>query len=285
MGHAILWGAPLLALTACSDLSGLTGSDGSPTPLDESEAGAPDAAATPTAGDAANDGGDDSLEVGLVARFPFDEGTGDTTADVSGHGHPGALRNGARWVPGKFGNALALDGASQYVEVLTTDELTFGQGPFTVAARIQLTTVDGSVPFGAIVSRGIVGACCNSAGYPGYLLGAAPGGYGLKVESDAAGINSVWASASPPPPGIWMHIAGVRRSNSVELYYNGMRAATSALPAGYSITVQDSLQIGARPAFTPSGVDTCFVGMIDELRIYARDLSPTELTHLAHLAL
>ena len=37
-------------------------------------------------------------EPGLVAYWPFDEGTGTTTADASGNGHAGVLTNGTAWV-------------------------------------------------------------------------------------------------------------------------------------------------------------------------------------------
>ncbi len=46
------------------------------------------------------------IETALVGYYPLNEGTGDTTADVSGNGHDGTLYNGATWIlPGLIGNA------------------------------------------------------------------------------------------------------------------------------------------------------------------------------------
>ena len=61
----------------------------------------------------------DSLRAqGLVAAFAFDEGTGSTSSDNwSGFGHVAAI-NGASWTPqGRYGNALSLDGANDWITV------------------------------------------------------------------------------------------------------------------------------------------------------------------------
>ena len=58
-----------------------------------------------------------SAEVGLVAAYAFDEGTGLTTADSSGNGLTGTI-NGATWTSAaKYGNALSFDGTSSYVDL------------------------------------------------------------------------------------------------------------------------------------------------------------------------
>jgi len=41
-----------------------------------------------------------SPESGLLAAYGFDEGSGGTTADVTGHGYAGSLVNGVGWVCG-----------------------------------------------------------------------------------------------------------------------------------------------------------------------------------------
>jgi hypothetical protein len=46
---------------------------------------------------------------GLVGAWLFDEGKGDVTKDASGNGHDGEVRN-AKWVEGKFGEALEFNG-------------------------------------------------------------------------------------------------------------------------------------------------------------------------------
>ena len=47
----------------------------------------------------------------------FDEGSGDVASDISDNGLDGTLQGGPKWVNGKFGKALQLDGTGAFVEV------------------------------------------------------------------------------------------------------------------------------------------------------------------------
>src|SRR5262249_32957480 len=47
---------------------------------------------------------------GAGALYPFNEGTGSTTADVSGNNNTGTLATGATWTAGKYGNGIQFDG-------------------------------------------------------------------------------------------------------------------------------------------------------------------------------
>lgn len=58
----------------------------------------------------------------LIARWPFDQNSGDEVEDVIGK-YNGKINGKASWVPGKFGNGLELTGPSQYVEVEKTEDL------------------------------------------------------------------------------------------------------------------------------------------------------------------
>ena len=54
---------------------------------------------------------------GLVAAYNFDEGSGTTVVDASGHANYGTI-SGATWTTqGKFGNALSFNGTSNWVTV------------------------------------------------------------------------------------------------------------------------------------------------------------------------
>src|SRR6185295_563703 len=55
--------------------------------------------------------------VGLVAGYAFNESSGTTAADISGNGLTGTLTNGAAFGPGKNGNAVALDGVNDFVNL------------------------------------------------------------------------------------------------------------------------------------------------------------------------
>jgi hypothetical protein len=71
----------------------------------------------------------ESADPNLVGWWRFDEGSGTTTFDSSGHGNDGTLVGGATWATGHFGGGIELDGATGYVSIpdfeLTTDTITF----------------------------------------------------------------------------------------------------------------------------------------------------------------
>ena len=55
--------------------------------------------------------------MGPIAAYSFNDDSGATATDVSGHGHDGVI-TGATWTgAGRFGGALAFDGVNDWVTV------------------------------------------------------------------------------------------------------------------------------------------------------------------------
>lgn len=71
---------------------------------------------------------------GLVAHWSFDDGEGEIAKDSSGNGNHGKV-HGAKWVEGKTGRALQLDGVNDYVEIPDSRSL-HPQNAITVEAWI-----------------------------------------------------------------------------------------------------------------------------------------------------
>ena len=57
--------------------------------------------------------------LGITAGYAFNEVSGTTAADASGHGIVGTLTNGPTFAAGKYGNAVALDGVNDFVNLST----------------------------------------------------------------------------------------------------------------------------------------------------------------------
>ena len=56
--------------------------------------------------------------LGITVGYAFNETSGTTAVDVSGHGITGTLTSGAAFTTaGKYGNAVALDGVNDYVNL------------------------------------------------------------------------------------------------------------------------------------------------------------------------
>jgi hypothetical protein len=75
---------------------------------------------------------------GLIAAYSFDEGTGNSVADLSGNNINGTVV-GATWITnGMYGNALAFNGISSYVDLgnRTALQLT---GSMTIEAWVKAT--------------------------------------------------------------------------------------------------------------------------------------------------
>lgn len=86
----------------------------------------------------------------LVAYWPLDEGTGTIAVDVSGNGNDATINGNPTWQEGVFGQALAFDGSSDYLQA-SVDNVPIGSSPFTVAAWIWPTVHE----FGTVVSWGV----------------------------------------------------------------------------------------------------------------------------------
>ena len=83
----------------------------------------------------------ESQTTGLVAAYAFNEGTGTTVADSSGHGLTGTI-SGATWTAGgKFGNALTFNGTNALVTIPNAASLQLTVG-MTLEAWVYPTVVN-----------------------------------------------------------------------------------------------------------------------------------------------
>jgi hypothetical protein len=197
---------------------------------------------------------------GLVAAYGFDEGQGTTTADASGHGLAGTLSN-TSWTTGKFGSALqfAGDGA---VSVASTPLLQFTTA-FTVSAWVNPQTPQ--PPEATLIAKQVPGDLS-------YVLYANGSGVGPNAFTLIGGNYRQAAAASPLPVGTWSHVAATYDGALLSVYVNGVLASSSAV-TGSLTSGSGPLQIGNNSVFPNEG----FVGRIDEVRVYERALSASEL--------
>ena len=95
---------------------------------------------------------------GLVAAYPFDEGSGDTATDISENGYDGVITSGD-WVDGVFGGAAEFTGGQSHMAA----EGVFSALPnnaLTIGAWFQIlehTTYEGVIGG----SDPALGGCCQ----------------------------------------------------------------------------------------------------------------------------
>jgi len=194
-----------------------------------------------------------TLDQGLVGYWAFDEGGGVTALDFSDNGNAGSLMNAPAWVEGRIRTALAFDGQDDYVQLngLSTFET------FTIAAWIKLNDQASTEPSGNNL--------LFQKDFKNNRILIRPNGYYIEFNSmygQGATVSNV---------NEWVHIVITREGSVATLYRNAV--STKNWDVGFDSVDFTSGVIGGEGNYW-------FNGLIDEVRIYNRSLSPSEVTEL-----
>ena len=206
----------------------------------------------------AADPSDDSL----ILYFSFDELNGDTVTDQSQYGNDGTITGAPELAAGKFGNALKLNGESDWVEVPHADIL----------------TVDTDVTVMAWINAGRhMGP--NEQRWQGILSkGNSPRSYSFYTESPSECLHlSAGGSGSVCTGKIalneWQHVAAHVEDGTHRYWLNGENVGEfgdkNALPGAADTS---SVFVGKTPESNRE-----FLGLLDEVRIWNRALNEEEI--------
>lgn len=199
-----------------------------------------------------------------IGYWPLDEGSGATTADLSGNNTRGTLSGSPMWVAGKKGFALVFNG-SNFVGLGRPPVLQL-TGAMTVSAWVNVSASPGRA--GNIITK--------QSGYPGWtLLVMASGAPGFSIARDS--MTMVGVQGPPVPLRTWVHLAGVFEPGaSIRLYVDGepVVTKTDSVPTSQYNNPND-YRIGLRPDLLDG-----FLGSIDDVRVYDRALSDAEVATL-----
>ncbi|HLF94124.1 MAG TPA: LamG domain-containing protein, partial [Planctomycetota bacterium] len=197
----------------------------------------------------------------LVGYWKFDENSGGSVADGSGRGHGGQFRGDAKWGAGKTGSGLVLAANDGFVEVGDAPDLC--PAAITMAAWVNLPSMPTKA--GNIVSKGQNG---------GYRFRVSNNG---EVEVFDRGTENGLRTVEKVPLGQWVHLAVTGDATGLKIYVNGRLSVSNTVPYG-APKVSHSLKIGAETDF-----QEFFGGSIDEVCLYKRSLTPSEVQHLYRL--
>jgi len=189
---------------------------------------------------------------GLIAAYSFNEGVGNTLPDISGNNYNGTLINGPTWAVGKYGNAINFDGINDYVTIGDLD-LT---GPLTVSFWASADNL-GNDCHGSVVMKRF-----------DYGLELCSGVMQGQVGTGTGGFDATLAYTIPQT-GVWNYYALTFDGSTARLYVNGSLVDSAAKTHGSN---NNPLMFG-----TWDTTSEFFDGLIDEVRIYTRALTLSEV--------
>lgn len=210
---------------------------------------------------------------GPVAYWSFDD-TGDPGHDDSGNGHNGTVYGGVTSISGMCGNALDFDGVNGYVNFGNTVG-NFGTDDFSVVFWMRTNTSREETVMGKRVFCGVHSFFELNMSVP-----VAPPGKMFVEVYESSNNNNSFDSIQCLDDDNWHQVAIIRKGFDVYLYVNGGLDASDNTGQIANIDNSASFILGKGPC-VPAIADVFnFSGELDEVRIYDRELSASEIEDL-----
>jgi len=204
-----------------------------------------------------------------AAHWMFEEGSGTTAADSSGHGHTLTLTK-ATWTSGRQGAGLALDGVQTYAQT-PYDAGFAATRQLTLTAWIRPTALRAS--YGTVVAKGAVGGAVQDWGF--YTSGSELGAL-FNWPSGPQGSTPALSTGAGLVAGVWNFVALVLDvdAGKYTFYRNGQMVSSTPWTA--------PLLQNAAPIVlgTDAGSPNTLAGDLDGVAVWTRALSPADLAAL-----
>jgi len=210
-----------------------------------------------------------------VSHWTFDD-PADPGFDSGGLAYHGAAVGGAAFskLSTVGGGALALDGNGGHINIpigaIRYEDLDNDGDGFTIATWVYSSSGSSSFPRQRYFSK----------------LGASPFGFGVGQDLDSHFLATTYGIADYrtaanllPPQDEWHHVAYVFSGNpisTIRYYVDGVLIATVSGATGLNNSIAPSYAIGG----LGGGAGEWFDGMLDDLRVYAVELTPEKIAEL-----
>jgi hypothetical protein len=195
---------------------------------------------------------------GLVASYGFNENTGLLAGDSSGNGRIATI-TGPTWTAGKYGSALSFDGTNDLVDLPALG--TFYRTAFTYEAWAKKS--------GTKIDVAVLGSWTSAGGGgPMIWIDHIAGRYNAALGST---LQNYLNSGRSPVVGQWQHLAVTFDGATLRFFIDGVEVASGLFSGDEGSS--NTWRVGAYGA-TATGF---FDGLIDEVRVYNRALSGSEI--------
>ena len=212
-----------------------------------------------------------------ISYWKFDEGSGTLAADLGTSGFSGNIV-GPVYTTGKYGNALSFDGTNDYVTLAGTTAYD-NMGAITISAWINPAST-GENGKGRILAKS-AGTNLPSMGWSFYLTNEVTNGIKFAVDHTSAHLEHA-SVANAITLNQWQFVAvtwdGSATAANAHIYVNGNEVGYSVADNAVGTRASDigkALYIGNNPALSRT-----FKGNIDDVKVYNRVLSASEITNL-----
>jgi subtilisin-like proprotein convertase family protein len=205
---------------------------------------------------------------------------GETNGKDSIYGNTGTFPNGIGYASGEVGNAFNINGNMFVLVNPVTPYWNFGQtSGFTIEGWINPTTTSQSgviTEFERVLGTSSAGDVSIDFSINSTGMGTMDG----NVKDIVGGNHALDSASGVITPNVWQHVAlSYNKVTGIGTYYhNGsivLQANLGVFTPGTSFT---NLLIGARTTFSSvAGPNQVFPGEIDELSLYDRPLSDSEI--------
>ena len=220
-----------------------------------------------------------NLQTGLVGYWPF---CGNAN-DESGNGNNGTV-NGATLTTDRFGNAnsaYSFDGVNDFIEVLHSSSLSFPNNTQTISFWIEIQSSPTPQVLESVMSK----YAGSGGSLTGFTMHFTSESLFYSILNGAA--SNTWGdcffnTSDLSPYGTYRHVVFSNDNDSLRCYVNGLHVNSTNL-ANSTITIGQNifpLVFGKENLMAYAGGLSYFNGKLDDICIWDRALTPTEITQL-----
>lgn len=206
-----------------------------------------------------------------MAWWKLDETTGAEAADASGNRHPARVQGAVHWTSqGRLGGAFELDEAGNFLDCGDAAEFDFRDGltvslwvkPGQSEKSLKSLIAKGDSAWGIVLTDG------NKSDVAFHLAGPQTTGKDKRKPTRVTAKRSL-------NDGQWHHLAAVYDGQRMALFVDGELAD--------SVTASGPLAINTEPVLLGENSTSRkerFIGAVDDVRLYNRGLSESEIKAL-----